>query len=69
MSGDAQLFESLAAMQKSLDCDHVFHDFKPLVNGDGLTATCKVCRCRFTSWPGGSLYDEMLAQRRERADN
>lgn len=43
-------------------CEHDFEYLYETTRG-GQTARCRLCRCRFTAWPGTVHYGEIVAAR------
>jgi len=47
----------------SAKCEHEFEYLGAFGHVDGVTARCRICKCRFTAWPGTIHYDEIVAAR------
>lgn len=60
----SKIVKALREAVVSARCTHDFQYLKPHPIGNGLSAHCRKCRCRFTAWPGGVHYDELVAAAR-----
>lgn len=50
---------ALASDLNSARCTHLFTSSERIRSHGGLRGKCTMCRCTFTSWPGGMHYDEL----------
>ena len=46
-------------------CTHVFEYLRQLEGSCGVVGRCTKCKCRFTAWPGGVHYAEIVAAKKE----
>ena len=56
-----KITEALIEALHSTTCKHQFEFIRHHPMGDGVVGRCIRCKCRFTSWPTGIHYDEILA--------
>lgn len=51
-------------LREASQCAHEFDYLRAHSMNDGVVGRCRHCRCRFTAWPGGVHYDEIVAAKR-----